>query len=238
VGYAVRKLRRRRTGRIVAGTVGGLFLATALSTEGWSPSTLQAQERVEFDSFGYTRGEPGAPVEVVEFADFGCSACAAFATGAWADFHREFVETGVVSWRFIPFILGSFRNSEDATTAAECVAELAPESYWSMHDILYARQENWNRRRRPEGELRSFAEELGVDGEAFEDCYDGGAAEDRIDRNNDLADDLGVRATPTFFVNGRTLLGAPPLSEWRTLIDAARAEQAVATPGPRVPAND
>ncbi len=207
------------------------FLA-APQGQGWLPSALQAQERADFDLFGHTRGDPGAPVEVVEFADFGCSACAAFATEAWTDFDREFIETGIVRWRFIPFILGSFRNSEDATMAAECVADLEPEAYWPMHDLLYERQGDWSRRRRPKGELQRFAEKLGVDRDGFEDCYDDGdSAEDRIDRNNDLAKDLGVRATPTFFVNGRTLIGAPPLSEWRTLIDAVRAEGAAPTPG-------
>jgi protein-disulfide isomerase len=191
----------------------------------WLASPLQAQEPLDVDSFGYPRGFPNAPVQIVELGDFGCSACATFATESWADFQSQFIETGIVTWRFIPFDLGSFRNSEDAAIAAECVAELQPESFWSMHDVLYERQADWNRVRRPKEQLRTLAELLGVDGDAFDDCYDGDAAEDRVDRNNDLAKDLGVRATPTFFINGRVQLGAPPLADWRVLIEAARAEK-------------
>ncbi len=203
-----------------------LALLVAPPGQGWLRSTLRAQEPVDLDVLGYTRGEPGAPVEIVEFGDFGCSACAEFATRTWTDFHSQFIETGIVAWRFVPFVLGSFRNSQEAATAAECVADLEPEAFWSMHDLLYERQEDWKRRRRPKEELRNFAERVGVDGEAFEDCYDGRSARERIDRNNDIAKTLGVRATPTFFVNGRPLIGAPPLSEWHTLIEAVRAEGA------------
>ena len=199
--------------------------------QGWLGSTLQAQERVDLDSLGYPRGEPGAPVEIVEFGDFGCSACAEFATQTWTDFHREFIETGIVAWRFVPFVLGSFRNSQAAATAAVCVADLAPEAFWSMHDVLYERQDDWKRRRRPKGELQGLAEEVGVDGDAFEDCYDGSSAKERIDRNDDAAKALGVRATPTFFVNGRPVMGALTLSEWRMLIETVRAEGAVSPPG-------
>ncbi len=201
-----------------------LALLVAPPGQGWLHQTLRAQEPVDLDSFGYARGETGAPVEIVEFGDFGCSACAEFATQTWTDFQTEFIETGIVAWRFIPFVLGSFRNSQEAATAAECVAELAPEAFWSMHDVLYERQEDWNRRRRPKGELRSLAEEVGVDGDTFEDCYDGRSAKERIDRSNNTAKTLGVRATPTFFVNGRPVMGALTLSEWRMLIETVRAE--------------
>ena len=197
---------------------------------GWLRSTLRAQEPVDLDSLGYLRGEPGAPVEIVEFGDFGCPACAAFAIRTWSDFQSEFIVTGIVAWRFVPFVLGSFRNSREAATAAECVADLAPEAFWSMHDVLYERREDWNRRRRPKGELRSLAEEVGVDGDAFEDCYDGRSAKERIDHNNDAAKALGVRATPTFFVNGRTVMGALTLSEWRLLIETVRAQGAASPP--------
>jgi protein-disulfide isomerase len=199
--------------------------------QGWLRSTLRAQKLIDLDSLGYPTGEPGAPVEIVEFGDFGCSTCAEFATQTWTDFHSEFIETGIVAWRFVPFVLGSFRNSREAATAAECVADLAPEAFWSMHDVLYERREDWIRRRRPKGELRSLAEEVGVDGNAFENCYDGRSAKERIDRNNDVAKALGVVGTPTFFVNGRPVMGALTLSEWRRLIETVRAEGAASRPG-------
>ncbi len=206
------------------------FLAAPQGPD-WLRSPLRAQEPVDFGSLGYPIGETGAPVEIVEFGDFGCPACAEFATRTWADFHSEFIATAIVAWRFVPFVLGSFRNSQEAATAAECVADLNPEAFWSMHDILYERQEDWNRRRRPKGALRSLAQEVGVDGDAFEDCYDGRSAKERLDSNNDAAKALGVRATPTFFVNGRPVMGALTLNEWRLLLGTLRADDS-ATPPP------
>lgn len=150
------------------GMLACLGLLVASPGQGWLQSTLRAQESVDLSSLGYSRGKPGAQVEIVEFGDFGCSACAEFATETWTDFHAQFIETGLVSWRFVPFVVGSFRNSEEAATAAECVADVEPAAFWSMHDLLYERQGDWNRRRRPKGELQSFAEEVGVGGSAFE----------------------------------------------------------------------
>ena len=155
---------------------GGLLVCLAFLVAppgpGWLRSTLRAQEPVDLDSLGYPRGETGAPVTIVEFGDFGCLACAEFAIQTWADFHSEFIQTGIVAWRFVPFVLGSFRNSQGAATAAECVADLAPEAFWTMHHVLYERQADWNRRRRPKEELRSLAEGVGVDGDAFDGPLD------------------------------------------------------------------
>ncbi len=92
-----------------------------------------------------------------------------------------------------------------------------------VHDLLYERQGDWKRRRRPKGEFEKLAVELGIDGEAFKDCYDEEPGKERIRQNTDTAKELGVRATPTFFVNGTRVLGALPLPEWRKLIEQVRA---------------
>ncbi|MCH7565496.1 MAG: DsbA family protein [Gemmatimonadetes bacterium] len=199
---------------IIVGIV-GLGLATT--------AEVRAQYTVDLDALGHDRGQPSAPVEIIEFADFGCPACAEFARETWPDFRREFVETGIVAWKFIPFVFGTFRNSRQAANAAECVADLAPDAFWSMHDVLYEQQRNWGRRRRPNGEFVKFAVELGIDEEAFKDCLDEEPGKERIRQNTDTARDLGVRATPTFFVNGTLVQGALPLPEWRKLIEQVRA---------------
>ncbi len=217
----------RRRGRAILGRailraapgviVGILALGLATSSE------VHAQNNVRLEAMGYDQGQQSAPVRIVEFGDFGCPACAEFARETWPDFRREFVETGIVAWKFIPFVFGTFRNSKQAANAAECVADLAPDAFWSMHDVLYEQQRNWGRRRRPNGEFVKFAVELGIDEEAFKDCLDEEPGKERIRQNTDMAKELGVRATPTFFVNGVRVLGALPMPEWRKLIEQVRA---------------
>ncbi len=71
--------------------------------------SLSAQE-VDLRGMGRDRGDPNAPVVVVEFADFGCPSCAEFATGSWTTIEREYVDTGKVLWKLMPFAAGASRT--------------------------------------------------------------------------------------------------------------------------------
>jgi protein-disulfide isomerase len=185
-----------------------------------SVSSVTAQE-YDLEGIGYDKGNPDAPIFIVEFGDFGCSACALFATETMAAFQREFINTGIVRWKYVPFILGSFPNSSQATAAAECAAE--QDSFWSMHDLLYMQQKEWNRLRKARDVLVGFATRLGLDGERFERCLDSDAHEQRTAKGNELARSLFIRNTPTFFINGRRAMGALPITEWRKIIAQVRS---------------
>ena len=144
-------------------------------------------------------------VQVVEFGDFACGACAEFWRDTWPSVQSELIETGRVSWRHVPFLLG-FDRGDDATNAAECAAD--QDAFWQMHDKIFEGQREWVRGRGHHDVFERYAGELGLDVEEFHDCYDDERGEDRTDRANDAARDAGVRGTPTFFVNGTPVLGA------------------------------
>lgn len=161
-----------------------------------SPSTLE---------IGHTLGAEDAPVTVTEFSDFGCEACAEFARESLPALKREFVETGKVRWRFVPIRQGFYRGG-DAATAAECAAE--QDRFWEMHDLLLARQREWQSRGDPMKTFAGYAVEIGADREAFTACY----ASDRPGaalRQHDLVTlTLGIRAVPMFMVGGQRIIGA------------------------------
>jgi len=175
-----------------------------------------AAQVVDLEGLGYDKGSPDAPILIIEFGDFGCSACAMFATETMAQFQREFINTGRVRWKYVPFILGSFPNSAEATKTAECAAE--QDSFWSMHDLLYANQKEWNRERKPRDVFIGFATRLGLDRQRFERCLDTDPRADHIRKTTEAARSLLIRHTPTFFVNGRRAIGALPITEWRKII--------------------
>jgi protein-disulfide isomerase len=175
-----------------------------------------AAQLVDVAKLGYDRGTPGAPIVVIEFADFGCSACGQFARDVWPQLEREFVATGRMQWKYVPFTLGMFPNGDEAAKAAECAAD--QDSFWSMHDLLYGQQRDWSRLRDPADKLKELASKLGLDGAAFARCYRADSGSARTKRNTEAARDLMVRATPTFFVNGQRVVGAIPIAEWRKVI--------------------
>jgi protein-disulfide isomerase len=175
-----------------------------------------AAQYVDVAKLGYDRGSPGAPILVTEFGDFGCSACGQFARDVWPQLQREFVATGRVRWKYIPFDLGMFPNGSEAASAAECAAD--QDAFWSMHDLLYEKQKAWNRLRDPRDKFLELARQLRLDVAVFGRCYRAEAGAARTKQNTEAARELMVRATPTFFVNGQRVVGALPIEEWRKLI--------------------
>ncbi len=175
------------------------------------------------DGPGYDRGTTHATVTVLEFADFGCPYCARFADGAYPRLAAEFVRTGRVRWKYVPFVMGMFPNGNEAARAAECAGDQGRAAFGRMHDRLFTGQTEWKGTSDPAGLFRSYASESGLDAGRFASCYASGEPDRRIRVSNDLADHLGVRATPTFFVDGRRVEGALPADQFRTvLLDALR----------------
>jgi protein-disulfide isomerase len=106
-------------------------------------------------------------------------------------------------------------NHEHAFKAAE--AALCAEDqgkFWPYHDLLFQNQGALQI-----DALKRYASSLGLDGARFATCLDSGAKAAAV--KEDLADatEYGVSATPTFFVNGRTLSGAQPFEAFKAVID-------------------
>lgn len=192
-------------------------------------SKSTASERSASASFplaraGFARGSADAPLTVYELSDFGCQYCGVFAREEFPVLNREFVETGRVRWVFIP-TEGASVNSAEAGRAALCAGE--QDRFWEMHDRLFHDQRAWMRPRDPEPVLSTMAESLQLDAQRFAACYRGGAARDRLQQASRLSLLLGMRATPSFFVDGRLVEGALPAPQFaELLLRIERAAQA------------
>jgi protein-disulfide isomerase len=193
----------------------GPVLALAVLGLAFGHATAAAQT-ADLAGLGFDLGATSAAIAVVEFGDFGCSACARFETDTFAQFNREFILTGRVKFKFIPFVMGSFPNSEEATRAALCAADQS--AYWSMHELLYERQREWLRLGDPKAKFEELAATLGLERPAFRTCYASDATKERIDTANRTARELRLRGTPTFFINGQEALGAIPIETWRRIL--------------------
>jgi protein-disulfide isomerase len=180
-----------------------------------------ADGQVDLRSVGYDLGSADAPVVVVEFSDFGCSFCAMFARGTFPELHEEFVETGKVRWKYVPFVMGMFPNGDEAARAAECAGEQG--KFWEMHDLLYAHQGEWRRGRDAAGFFASLAAQAELDRGKFASCYREDRRADRTRAANQAARAGGIRATPTFLIDGRRVEGALPAETFRQLLSAAVA---------------
>jgi protein-disulfide isomerase len=166
------------------------------------------------------RGGSAAKVTMVVFSEFQCPYCGKV-TGTLDQLRRSYGEELrlVFKHRPLPF--------HDRATPAALAAEAAREQgkFWEMHDKLFANQ----RALGPE-ELEGYARAVGLDVGRWRAALAGPQARARVDADAALAEQLAVQGTPTFFVNGRPLIGAQPLDRFRALIDEelARADAALA----------
>lgn len=149
----------------------------------------------------YYKGSPDAPVTVVEYSDFQCPACAAYALRLAPTIDQRYVETGKVRFVYHDFPLPNHANAVPAATAARCAGER--NAFWSMHDLLFARQADWARQREPRGLFLSYAEELKLDRTAFSGCLAGDRYTAELRAAAMAATRLGIPGTPTFIVGDR-----------------------------------
>ena len=99
-----------------------------------------------------------------------------------------------------------------AAVAAMCAEDQG--AYWPYHDKLFSDELGLNR-----NAYIQYAVDLGLDEGAFEACLDSGKFDTFIQEDMDFSLNLGVRSTPTFFVNGLAVVGAQPIDVFKQVID-------------------
>lgn len=180
---------------------------------------------IPLSEVGLNRGSPQAPVKVLELSDYGCGYCRQFHQETFPSLLEEFIETGMVEWKFVPFVTGMFENSPAATEAAECALAQSSERFEALNRRIWTDQSDWKRSGDPAPVLRGWADEAGLDMAAYDACVAGDERMERITASTALAREIGVRGTPTFVVLGYSpLQGALPLDAFRRVLHTVHAE--------------
>jgi protein-disulfide isomerase len=161
------------------------------------------------------RGKADAPVTVVEYADFQCPACGVFATTLEAGIVKDYVDTGKVRFVFHDFPLPQHSNAIAAAEAARGAADQG--AFWPYHDLLYAKQSEWENSSDPLPLFSSYAEQLKLDRTAFEATFNSHTHRAEIEKLYQDSSNGGVNQTPTFVIDGKAYYA----NELRTALDAA-----------------
>jgi protein-disulfide isomerase len=169
------------------------------------PAALEVYKVPLGDSPG--RGGSKPRVTVVVFSEFQCPFCARV-TPTLEQLLKSYGDDVRVVFKHRP--LPFHERALPAALAAEAAREQG--KFWEMHDKLFANQGALGA-----AELERYAVELGLDLARWKAAMAGGRA--RIDADAALADQLAVNGTPTFFINGRPLVGAQPLAKFKALVD-------------------
>lgn len=182
---------------------------------------------------GILKGNPDAPVQVMEFADFECPGCAYFATVTGPDVMNRLVATGEVAFRFYDLPLDIHPNAVSAHNAAHCANEQG--RFWEMHDAIFNGQFEWNTQatRNPKRVFQGYLARVGVDADQWSECYDSERMLPVILANKREAERLRVSSTPTFVIGDRMVAGAIPYDQFRAYVLEAKVQAELARPGDR-----
>ena len=133
--------------------------------------------------------------------------------------YKEYVKDGTlrIEWRDFPY-----RGQESVNAAVAARAAQAQGEFWEYHDLLYDSQFSGY----SDENLMALAKETGLDTQRFESDYEDARYEPSVRADFQKGLDLGVNGTPTFFINGKMLVGLQPVSIFEDAIEDARREAA------------
>ena len=185
----------------------GLYLRSQDRQQAERVERAKAQPGVFERSHSPTLGPESAPVTLVEFMDPECESCRLM-----HPIVKRLLSEYPSELRHVVRYLPLQPNSMLAAGALHAAGQQG--RYWDMLDVMFENQPVWGSHHAPRPDLiPTYAEEIGLDMEAFRQVLEGGAYRLVVDADQADGRTLGVRGTPTFFVNERRVsqLGYEPL---------------------------
>jgi protein-disulfide isomerase len=200
--------------------VGTLIFVGPQVVRRFIPDNLKVAEQLPREvAQSNTMGDPSAPVHIIQYSDFQCPYCLKFWTETEPQLIEEYVNTGKVYFEYRS--VGEFIGPESAWAAEGAYCAGDQNKFWEYHDTLFANWTGENVGDFTRDKLIEYAKALDLNMDEFESCISEGKHKGTVDQDAANAEADGVRATPTFIINGVKLEGAYPFSDLKEFIDQA-----------------
>jgi len=161
-------------------------------------------------------GPDNALVTIVQFSDFWCPYSKRYFDETLPMILSNYGDR--VRYVYRDFPLGSIHpKAQKAAEAAQCAFEQG--KFWEYHDMLYENQGELEL-----ADLKAYAVALGLDESAFNLCLDSDKYAHEVEKDVEDGKSYGVLGSPTFFINGRKVVGALPYATFQTIIDEELAK--------------
>jgi|TARA_B110000014_G_C20035977_1_gene538208 protein-disulfide isomerase len=214
---------------LVAGVGVAIIIAIAASFTSYlgQIEDVQKQDESQSKQMAVGSGFPAlgletAPITIVEFGDYQCEMCKKWYDNTRPKIIENYIDTGKASLTFIDLpILGP--DSKLAAEATYCADDQG--RYWDYHVTLYDYQGHMNSGWASVDRLHSFAFNLGLDMDEFEECLNSKKYEQRVQFNSQKARSSGANSTPTFVIvnssgDQQQIRGAQPYSVFEKVIES------------------
>ena len=127
-------------------------------------------------------------------------------------------------------------QARKASEASLCAANQGAEAFWPMHERLFEKAQEWGGQENLTELFKGYADELGLDVDAFVACLESGEMADQVQAEFEQGEALGVSGVPAFFINDWSVSGAQSFEVFQQVIEAAlRGEHPPPTPTPLPP---
>lgn len=154
------------------------------------------------------KGDENAPIKIVEFIDFQCPACA-----GGAEYLKEKIKEypAAIRVEVKHYPLQMHQHGFLSSRYVECATRQG--KFWDFQDLLLARQSNWARLFAAKPAFERIADETHLDKKSLKACLADETVDEAIEKDRKEGKALGVRSTPTYFVNGEMAVGKKSLDE-------------------------
>ena len=159
----------------------------------------------EINDFSRSKGNPDAPIQVVEFVDFQCLQCA-HGYRYLKKFMEEYPDEMFLSIKYYPL---SELNSAISARYAHCAS--LQDKFWLYHDLLFEKQITWRTLENVEPYLKSLAKDVALDSAQLDQCVNDPKTQKAVFQDRILGDSHFVNITPTYFVNNEVFVGVEEL---------------------------
>ena len=156
-------------------------------------------------------GSADAPITIIEFSDYECPFCRRWHDEVFDKIRDEYPDQVRFVYRDFP-LTSLHPNAVPAAEAANCANE--QDAFWEFSQKLYSDEYGFG-----EDAYVKYAQDLGLDVPAFEECFEEGRYSDGVQADFEFGSNLGVRSTPTFFLNGIAVVGAQPFEVFQDIIE-------------------
>ena len=214
--YAIMVVFAFAVGILVGYVAWGRGVATqqvaAAPAQSASPEANPSYTRYDIPTDGFpSLGPEDAPITLVEFSDYQCPYCKRWNDEVYQPLLAAYPGQIRVVYRHFP-LTSIHPDAMSAAIASMCAEDQG--SFWQFHDKLFSDEYGLGR-----DAYINYATDLGLDATAFKTCLDSGKFDDFIQQDMDFSINLGIRSTPTFFINGLAVVGAQPLDVFKNVID-------------------
>ncbi len=200
---------------IIVGTVALVAGAVLIFSRPAAQVRVDASLLVRPDS--HSTATQSAAVVLVEFSDYQCPACRTYYPMV-KQIERDFSGSLAFVYRNFP-LTNIHRNAQTAAEAAEAAGMQG--KYWEMNDKLFATQNEWSAAESPKDTFVGYAKSLGLDAGKFSRDMDSDAVKQKIQKDVDDGNALGLTGTPTFYLNNVKIDNPAGLADFEALIRKA-----------------